>query len=282
MPSIDADGCPISYREVGQGPTVILLHSSACSGGQWRDLVPRLAKSHRVLTPDLPGYGRSGSRRGRSPKGLTADGAVLAALAATGPERVHVVGHSYGGAVALDFALRQPERLASLTLLEPVAFHLLRGAGPAAGQALTEIEVLAARVRQKQLTGRPEKAMACFVDYWNGRGTWQSLSDARRGAMSAVAGRVVLDFEAVLGAEARLRDLAELTVPTLLLAGERSPFPARLIVDLLTTALPDVRRYVLARAGHMLPLTHPDETASAVLDHLFLHSSFTRPRKTAA
>jgi len=158
MPRIDAGDGPVFYQEAGQGRTVILLHSSACSGSQWRDLAAHLAGRCRVLVPDLPGYGRSAGRPDLGTAGLAADAAAVAALAATGSGGVDVIGHSYGGAVALRFALEHPGRLDRLVLIEPVAFHLLRGRGNAAERDLAEIETLAADLERASLGGRPGAA----------------------------------------------------------------------------------------------------------------------------
>jgi pimeloyl-ACP methyl ester carboxylesterase len=79
---------------------------------------------------DLYGYGESDSWPGNGPFTLTAEAALADAVLPTGNGLIHLVGHSYGGAVALRFATQYPERLRSLVLIEPVAFHLLRDEGP--------------------------------------------------------------------------------------------------------------------------------------------------------
>src|SRR5262245_14829614 len=97
------------------------------SSSQWRELVQALSPSYRVIAIDLLGYGDSPRRRRASGYEFADElrhvEAALAGVLAPG-ERFHLVGHSYGGAVALQLALRT-QRLLSLTLFEPVAFHLL-------------------------------------------------------------------------------------------------------------------------------------------------------------
>jgi 4,5:9,10-diseco-3-hydroxy-5,9,17-trioxoandrosta-1(10),2-diene-4-oate hydrolase len=81
--------------------------------------VDALARHHRVLVPDLPGYGRSSKRVGRGdPFGFLAD-AIRSLLAALGIERAHLVGNSYGGAAALRLALDTPERVRGLVFMGP-------------------------------------------------------------------------------------------------------------------------------------------------------------------
>src|SRR5262249_33301377 len=100
MPAIDLDGVAIAYREFGAGTPVILLHSSASSSRQWQSLVERLQPRHRVFSVDLHGYGDSGTWHGGRAFTLADEAAVVVALAQQLDAPAHIVGHSYGGAVA--------------------------------------------------------------------------------------------------------------------------------------------------------------------------------------
>src|SRR3546814_8229080 len=89
--------------------------------------------------PDLRGYGATEGWSGRAPMRLADEAALVRALAEEAGEPVHLVGHSYGGAVALMAALHFPEAIASLTLIEPVAFFLLRARSASDHALFTEI-----------------------------------------------------------------------------------------------------------------------------------------------
>ena len=94
-------------------------------------------------------------------------------------DKVHLVGHSYGGGVALNVALARPDRIASMALYEPSAFHLLRQMGETGAAAFAEITGVARHICQGVVTGDYRGAVAAFVDYWNGAGRMERLAPAR-------------------------------------------------------------------------------------------------------
>jgi pimeloyl-ACP methyl ester carboxylesterase len=196
---------------------------------------------------------------------------------------VHLVGHSYGGAVALRFAVERPEHLLSLTLIEPVSFHLLRAAPrDSADRALfREIAAIAAALAIAAAHGDEGGGMAEFVDYWNGHGAWEQMKPEQRAALAGCAAKVTLDFEATMTEPTPIAALRRIDVPTLLLRGSASPLPTRRIAELLAEALPNARLRTIEGAGHMLPLTHREAVNAAIAEHLF-RSPAGRQRPAAA
>jgi len=161
------------------GDPVVCIHASASSATQWMSLVDRLGDRHRPLAVDLHGAGRSPSWRGGRPLTLADEVALLEpALAATGA-RFHLVGHSYGAAVALKVALMHPHWVASLTVFEPVLFSLLMTDDPER-PAAREIGAVRADTSAAIDRGDLHGAGARFVDYWTGAGTWAAMSERRR------------------------------------------------------------------------------------------------------
>lgn len=112
----------VFVAETGDGPPVVLLHGGgpgASGVSNYAANVDTLAAHHRVIVPDLPGYGRSSKGIDHSdPFGYLAD-AVRAALDALGIERAHLVGNSYGGSATLRLALDTPQRVDRLVLMGP-------------------------------------------------------------------------------------------------------------------------------------------------------------------
>jgi len=270
MPTIEIDGARIAYAAAGSGETVLLLHSSAGSSAQWRTLTETLQTRCRVLAPDLYGYGQSDPRPGRGLPGLADEVALADAVLAQTPGPVHLVGHSYGAAAALRFAVERPRRLLSLTLIEPVAFHLMCGApeGTAEHGLFREVAALAADVTRSAEDGDGRRGMAHFIDYWNGPGAWMRMRPELQSALARLAPRVALDFRAAMTDATRLRALRGIAVPTLVMRGSASPWPTRRIAALVAQVLPYARLQTVEGAGHMLPLTHAEIVDAAIAEHL--------------
>ena len=239
--------------------TVIALHCSGSSGRQWEACRAMARGDGRWLTPDLLGYGPQSWGAGRAVS-LDEEADRIARLL-PGGEPVAVVGHSYGGAVALQLALRWPGRVASLTLYEPVRFALLlsdpalRGVGES---------VIAAGRRIGSLAGQGElhAAARAFVDYWSGTGSWERLQPSRRDAVATRMHKVAAEFDALFQDPVRPMDYAALRMPVRLLQGTRSPNPARQVVAALATRIRHAHVFSLARLGHMGPVTDPDRVAN--------------------
>ena len=128
MPQITVHGLDVYYRDDGSGIPIVLGHSSTGSGGQWRALSTQMADQYRLVAPDHIGYGRTAAFAGQMPL-IGHEIAIVEALLEELAQPVHLVGHSYGGAILARTAVRVPEKVRSLTLYEPTLFHLLAPAG---------------------------------------------------------------------------------------------------------------------------------------------------------
>ena len=262
---IDIYGTSVEYTEQGSGEPLILLHSSGSSGAQWRALAERLRDGYRVIAPDLYGYGGTPSWSGRGGFCLAQEAALVRGLMDRLEEPAHLVGHSYGGAVAMHLA-RTGTELRSLTLIEPVAFHLLRG--DADQEALREITEVAGSVARALACGDYAAGAGEFVDYWSGPGTWAAMPVSKRDALVPRLAKIALDFHATINEPARIEEFSRLAMPLLLVRGSETALPTRRICELLSRALPAAALKIVAGAGHMAPLTHRDEVNSLIVAHI--------------
>lgn len=266
----------IGCGDTGNGAPLVLLHCSGADRSHWGRLIAAMSRNRRpgaatdrirFLTPEFFGCGET--RRFPAVARISLEDHVRLVATATAhvDKPIDLVGHSFGGAVALQFARRMPERVRTLTLVEPAAFHLLKGVGVEEDILFRQIARVAmvmhigASVPQEEARLR---AMACFVDYWNGEGKWTSLPEPSRAAMADMVDVISGDFRALFSEPTSLNDCRELVPPVLLIGGDRSPAPVRRILDLLQSVLPVVSRVDIAGAGHMIPLSHAEPLAASI------------------
>jgi pimeloyl-ACP methyl ester carboxylesterase len=217
----------------------------------------RLANRFHVLAVDL--YGYSGSPAWPDDRKLTLadEVALIEPVFRSAGERFHLVGHSYGAAIALRAALDNPGRLKSLVLFEPVLFAALMQDDPeqpAAREAQSVRDDTIAAVDRDEI----DRSGGRFVDYWMGDGTWASMPEKRRATLAGTMRKVKHEWHALFTEPTPLDAFKRLDIPTLFLVGTESPASTRGIARLLTARLPNLTVVELAGIGHMGPVTHPD------------------------
>ena len=261
----------IAYTDTGSGDPVVMIHCSSTCAREWQDLCETLNADFRSITLDQWGCGKSDPWGGQAKFTLASEAAPIVNVIREIGIPVHLVGHSYGGGVALKIARENPELVLSLTLIEPSSFHLLAGDPRDAG-LLSEITTLANAVTDAVSSGNYWQGTEQFVNYWSGAGTWAAMPHKLQMKLSQTLGKVILDFRALINEQAELGDYANITCPVLVLCGEYARGPSRRIVEILAGAFQCVTLQMIPQAGHMSPVTHPDEVNNAVLDHLYRHS----------
>lgn len=266
MPQFALHGVEVFYRDEGAGVPVILGHSSTGSSGQWRDLMARLSGRFRLLAPDHLGYGRTGAYPGAPPL-FEFESSIIEALIAVAGTKVHLVGHSYGGAVMARVAVRNPDRVRSLSLIEPTLFHLLLPAGRKDEHA--EITAVAERVSRYVDAGDPDEAARGFIDYWVSEGAYDAMDERVRNAVVVSMAKLRAEWpEAFKPWEATSAALGDLRVPVQLIRATRTTKAASAVIDLLREIWPGSRLHEVEEAGHMSPLTHPDRVNAILEDFL--------------
>ena len=245
------------YNKVGSGPPVLCLHSSTSSSKQWTRLAESLADRFTVMAVDLLGYGQSPAWTEERMLTLNDEVNLIQPALNLYNEPVHLVGHSYGGAVAMAYALLHPEKVASLVVYEPVLLQLLYGEAPCSEEA-REIWEVQTKVRKNMAMEDPLQAAEKFVNYWTGGENWNDMPDWQKKAIAERMTKVPSDFDAAIYSQHTLYDISGFDKPTLLLYGLDSPASTQKIIWLLGKTLPRAEVRGLLNLGHMAPLTHPE------------------------
>jgi pimeloyl-ACP methyl ester carboxylesterase len=248
-------------------PAVVCLHSSASSPRQWRRLGEQWP-GFDVATPNLLGYGDQSWQPGR-PHDMADEVRVARAAVESCGRPVHLIGHSFGGAVAILLALEVPRRIRTLTLFEPVLFPLLYEAAEDSGR---EVWLLQTDVRRLVKRHRCREAAERFVDYWNGTGAFRNMAERAQEAVTRMVPKVASEFAALISSPIAESDLRELRVPTLLLYGERSPASTRDISRLLARILPCRQQLGFEGLGHMGPVEDPERVNAAIAAFIGRHT----------
>jgi len=237
------------------------------SSRQWRRLLDRLAPARRVLAPDFLGSGENPVWTDDAPFGFEMDVAAIDELVRSLGRPVHLVGHSYGGFVALTLARKNPAAIRSLTVYDPVAFGVLHAANDTealAGLARAEAEP----VWNDLSRGGVDAWLEVFIDYWNEPGSWRTLPEGTREAFSRVGKKVFKEVHSLLADRTGSAAYGVVTAPALLLSGEKSPLAARRVVQYLSEAMPRATLRTIRGAGHMGPITHAGAVNDAIDEHI--------------
>ncbi|MCP5104545.1 MAG: alpha/beta hydrolase, partial [bacterium] len=256
----------------GNGSPVVLLHSSLSSKIQWYQLMGLMGSDYQVIAVDLYGYGDSPFPENKENfsfmEEITLVESLLKDIIAP-DEPIHLVGHSYGAAVGLRYCYkpqgqnRQNRRIRSLSLYEPVAFHLL----PETEEALAHARQMAEKIKVFASEGKYAAAAEYFVDHWNGTGAFAAFPKQIQVVFSQNIKKLELDFQALIGEPLTLEDYGNIKIPVCLMAGSQSPLQSRRISELLADALPDCRKHWI-NGGHMAPVSMAAEVNGVIKDFI--------------
>jgi len=246
-------------------PIVVCVHGSASNGGQWKSFRQALRGRCRVFTPDLIGYG---SRPYRPNGRFCLQNEVDAIIEQIGDitEPFHLIGHSYGGAVATYFAKKYPQRIKSLILYEPANFAMLIDEG-----LHTEASQEIRRVRSTFSNGAGTalsrwRAARHFITYWSGASAWRKFKFSQRSWIAGVTPKVAAEFDALLAAEDTMTDMSDLDMPVKIICGTRTRLAAKRVCQLMAEQVRDGRLLQLVNLRHMAPLTDPDAVNPLLVD----------------
>src|SRR4051812_31775227 len=254
-------GGAVKVIERGNGAAMVFLHSGVGSAGEWREVFSRWPEGYRLIAVDASRDGDGLGAPGQRTLDDYAD-QVHAVVNHVG-EPVHLIGFSWGGATGLHVAATAPEVLASLTVVEPEAYSLLRTKH---ARAFAEIAGLRDRWREHVRADRWYEAFEEFVDFYNGPGSFARWPSDRRAAFlddqRARGDLWDVLFDAPLTGEA----LTRVALPVRVVEGSATSAVDHAICEVVLRHVPRVEHSVIERAGHMMPLTHAAQLTRVLVD----------------
>ncbi len=250
--TIEVDGLRIAYRELGQGPPVLLLHGWPTSSYLWRDVMAPISRANRVIAIDLPGFGGSDKPLGADYGFDFHTGVLDGALAGLGVEEVAIGVHDLGGPIGLDWARRNPDRVTGLALLntlvypgfsEAVLAFVDACAKPETRKVLTSPEGLEAAMRLglADPASLSDEALAAVRAPFVDQGARTALADAGKGLDPA-------------GFEPIASWLPSIEVPVRVVYGERDGILPEIATTMerLAGDVPQAQLTALSECGHFL------------------------------
>jgi pimeloyl-ACP methyl ester carboxylesterase/putative sterol carrier protein len=260
---VSAAGIDTFYLEAGSGPPVIVLHGLAMTNASMIATVAALAKTRRVIAPDLPGFGDSAKPIGPYDPAFFARW-LLAFMDATGVARASIVGNSMGGRIAIETALVAPHRVEKLALFAAsLAFRKNRQAVPLVRLSIPEaaivpVPVLGVHVRHalRLLFAEPARMHEAWYDA--AVDEFMRIFKAPRARIAFFKAARQIYLERPFGPQGFWQRLTALSVPSLFIWGERDRLVPASFARHVEQAVPHARSVLIEDCGHFPQIEHPD------------------------
>ncbi len=259
------DGLDIDCIEAGEGPAVLFIPGSYSTTSAWRQVQRGLAPGRRLVSTSLCGYGGSSDSRSAHDFHMRHEVRVVEAVARHIDAPVHLVGHSFGGTVALAAAVSGRVDVASLALFEANPLALIHSHDD--GAVYQETLRMSRAFESAVAAGEPD-APRRIIDFWGGDGVYAAMPGPVQDYCRQTAAANVLDWQTDFGFDITPRELAALRFPVLLVRGGLANAAMVQMTDVMAAHLVDVRPAVVDGAGHFLITSHA--TDCATLLNLFL------------
>jgi pimeloyl-ACP methyl ester carboxylesterase len=261
----DFDGDCVDYDESGSGPTIVLVPGSCSTGAAWRPVIASLNGRFRCVTTSLLGYGGTVERRTTRDPSISHEVDMLESVIRRAGGRVHLVGHSFGGLVALAVALRNQVPLASLAIVEAPAAELLRERGEhqhyRAFRQMTEVYFAAFE------TGNAE-AIVAMIDFYGGAGTFASWPPRVRAYAVETTPVNILDWASAYDFPLSAASLAAIEIPVLVFRGGISHPAAQRANALISECISGAALATIEGAAHFMIATHADRVGREIARHV--------------
>jgi len=246
----------IEYTDEGSGDAVILIHGGASNNRQWKFLIEALKADFRVIAPNMHGAGNTPAWQGPNSYSLADAAAVIERLCESMAGNVSLVGHSVGGAWAMQAAAQLGPRVDKLVLLEAAPYDLLRQAGrhTSYGEAKALYEFVCGGSERGEWAAIAERFLNAFV----GEGAWEKLNDERRARAAQLMQQNRAQWDSLMNDRTTLAEWrARLPRRTLFISAADTWPPLHQLTNMFVRECPDWTFAQVPEGGHMAPLHRP-------------------------
>jgi pimeloyl-ACP methyl ester carboxylesterase len=255
----------IDYEECGAGPAIVLVPGSCSTGAAWRPIISDLSSRFRSVTTSLLGYGGTVERRTASDPSISHEAEVLESVVRKAGGPVHLVGHSFGGLVALVVALRNQVPLSSLVILEAPAMELLRAEGEDRDYSLFR------EMTEAYFAGFASGnagAIAAMIDFYGGPGTFASWPPRVCAYAERTTPVNIVDWASAYGFPLSATSLAAIRLPVIVARGGASHPAMQRANALLSERINQAALVTIDGAAHFMVATHATEVAHLIEKHV--------------
>jgi pimeloyl-ACP methyl ester carboxylesterase len=257
-------GC-IDYNECGAGPAIVLVPGSCSTGAAWRPIISDLNSRFRCITTSLLGYGGTVERRTASDPSISHEAEAMESVIRKAGCPVHLVGHSFGGLVALIVALRNQVTLSSLVTLEAPAMQLLQAEGEDRHYGLFR------DMTEAYFAGFASgdaSAIAAMIDFYGGAGTFASWPPRVRAYAERTTPVNIVDWASAFGFPLSATSLAAIRLPVIVARGSASHPAMQCANALLSERINQAALVTIDGAAHFMVATHAREVAHLIAQHV--------------
>ncbi|PSU50525.1 alpha/beta hydrolase [Photobacterium frigidiphilum] len=250
------------YDVYGSGSPIVFIHGSFASTSTWKKMIATLSREHLCIAIKLPGHCGTPDPDDFAAPSMEPEFSVIEdAIGQLTNEPVHLVGHSFGGVVALALTMKGSVTLRHLTLFEPVAVAVLAESGEE--KAHLALNQFVSDYRDAVTNNKPY-ACGKVIDFWGGAGSFDSMPEALRDGMVPFTANNIRHWDLCQSCVRPMSDYQSLATPTTVVCGGNSNPIAQTIAKQLHAHIPNSTLTFIEGASHFMVTTHAKACLAAM------------------